>query len=244
MNNSFAPSASSLEALALQYRAISDNMANGNTAGFKRTVNSFSEQLQKQMMLHPQHQPDTNEVTGIAHRDFTQGSISHTGRTLDVAIEGKGFFVVETAEGPRYTRNGTFRADERGQLVDHQGRAVAGRAGPITLPRRYAQSKVSIGLDGTISVGDRKVGELKVVEFEDETLLAPEGGSLFRTTDDKAKPIDSKTSVVHQGYRESSNVNMVEELVNLMQVTKLYDANIKAMKKQDERLGNLIQAAM
>jgi flagellar basal-body rod protein FlgF len=243
MNNSFTPSASSLQALALQYRAIAHNMANVNTTGFKRDVNTFTEKLMQRMGAIS-GEPLVNEVQGRNAIDFSQGSIHHTGRKLDMAIEGEGFFVIETPDGDRYTRNGTFRTNENGKLVDFRGRTVAGEGGPITLPDRYALSQVAVAQDGTITAGGREVGKLKVVGFEDNRDLAPIGDGCYRVTDEDIQPEEIESPVVHQGYSEKSNVNMVEELVDLMQVSRMYEANTKMMKKQDERLRTLMQAAM
>lgn len=243
MNNSFTPSASSLQALAIQYRAIAHNMANVNTTGFKRDVNSFTEKLMQRLGA-VSGAPLVNEVQGRNDIDFSQGSIRHTGRRLDMAIEGEGFFVVETPDGERYTRNGTFRTDENGKLVDFLGRTVAGEGGPINLPDRYPLSQVAVSQDGTITAGGRDVGKLKIVAFEDNKVLQPIGDGCFRVTDEDAEATEVDHPLVHQGYSEQSNVNMVEELVDLMRVTRMYEANTKVMKKQDERLRTLMQAAM
>ncbi len=243
MNNSFSPSASSLQGLAMQYRAIAHNMANVNTTGFKRDVNSFSQKLMQRMGA-VSGKPLVNEVQARNDIDFSQGPMHHTGRKLDVAIDGEGFFVIETPDGDRYTRNGTFRTDENGKLVDFRGRTVAGEGGPINIPDRYPLSQVAISQDGTITVAGREIGRMKVVGFEDVKELVPEGDGCYRVTDEDVRPEELEDPVVHQGYSEKSNVNMVEELVDLMRVTRMYEANTKMMKKQDERLRTLMQAAM
>jgi flagellar basal body rod protein FlgG len=206
-------------------------------------VNSFTEKLMQRMGA-VSGEPLVNEVQGRNDIDFSQGSIHHTGRKLDMAIEGEGFFVIETPDGDRYTRNGTFRTDENGKLVDFRGRTVAGEGGPITIPDRYPLSALAVSQDGTLTISGREVGKLKVVSLEDNKALAPIGDGCYRLGDDDVEVEPVEAPVVHQGYSEKSNVNMVEELVDLMQVSRMYEANTKMMKKQDERLRTLMQAAM
>ncbi len=242
MSNPLAPSTSSLDALMLQHRTIANNLANASTPGYKRTVNSFAEEMRKHAAIggKPSH---LDEVAVDCRLDFSQGSLVQTGRKLDLALEGRGFFVIETTEGPLYTRNGTFRTDSRGTLVDSKGRAVSGTAGPILLPRKDGLTEVSISADGTVNVGDRRVGELRVVDFADESALQPVGDGCYRAPAEAA-PVEADQAVVHSGHKESSNVSTVKELIDLVTVTKLYEANIKAMRRQDERMQTLLQSAM
>jgi flagellar basal-body rod protein FlgF len=239
-------SASSLAALTREYRAISQNLANVSTAGYKQHVSRFHQLLQAaagQEPLNDAVQSDgtiRNEVT----LDFTQGSIMSTGRSLDMAIEGEGFFVINTVNrGELYTRNGQFMTNANRQLVTSRGDIVAGEGGPITIPESVPLQQVSIGKDGTVSAGTTAVGKLRIVAFDNVRNLQPQGASMFAAPPAmKEKPATDIT--VHQGFVESSNVSAINELVNLIQVTRLYEAGVKSIQKQDERQRDLLRFAM
>jgi flagellar basal-body rod protein FlgF len=243
MNESFIPSASSLTALGEQFRTISNNLANSSTAGFKRQIGSFTELLRKRMMYAGDRPSHVSEIEAHADFDFSQGVLMATGRKLDLAIQGEGFFEIETPEGSRYTRNGMFRVNDDGKLVDTLGRTVAGTSGPINLPKRVSLSQIAISGDGVITAEGKKVGQVKVVRFENPKELHPVGDSCFRVNED-VDPEEIDQPVVFQGYQETSNVSTTEELVDLMMVTRLYEANVKAIRKQDERMQSLLQVAM
>ncbi len=238
MTSPIRPIASTLQALSLQYEAITHNLANTETAGFKRTTTSFQEVLSGKVN-HKGKGAVSQSVKGVNSIDYTQGGLRQTGRSLDMALMGKGFFVLETPAGPLYTRNGSFRLNSQGQLTDAAGRLVAGDGGPIVLP---GTSGVKVTADGMISVGGKSVGKLKLADFKNYKSLQPIGGSCFKSN--SSVPIESAASV-EQGYREDSNVTAVQELVNLITVTRLYQANMRGMKVAgDEKFRSLMQAAM
>jgi len=120
----------SIDALTLEFDIIAHNLANVSTVGFKRTCNAFSKSLDAQEA--ESYSPGIIDLNSVF--DFSQGTIVETGRPLDFALHGKGFFTIETPEGPLYTRNGTFQTNQNSQIVDSLGRIVAGQAGPITIP--------------------------------------------------------------------------------------------------------------
>ncbi|KKL59069.1 hypothetical protein LCGC14_2219070, partial [marine sediment metagenome] len=175
--------------------------------------------------------------------DFTQGALIRTGRPLDLALNGKGFFVIETPAGELYTRNGTCAINPDGQLVDTQGRVIAGEDGAIAIPGTASSLDVHVSSDGAISVTGKRIGKLKLVEFEDTSLLMPVGGGCYRPTG----PVELKEAAgttVQQGYREGSNVSAVKELVRLITVSRLYQANVKSVGSHSDRLKHLLQVAM
>ena len=131
----------SLDALTREFDVIAHNLANADTAGFKRRCNVFSQMLDSQM--GNQDGGETNPVPQGAI-DFSQGHLVQTDRSLDLALHGDGFFVIETPDGPLYTRHGIFQTNQNGQLVDTVGRVVAGVAGPISLPANVDPSAVQI----------------------------------------------------------------------------------------------------
>ncbi|MGC9453824.1 MAG: flagellar basal-body rod protein FlgF [Phycisphaerae bacterium] len=242
MKDSIAATASSLRALSEQYQAIAHNLANANTAGYKRQVTAFSAALQRQLAGGaPAGGADlVRPVTGI---DFSQAALNVTGRSLDLALAGDGFFVLETAEGPRYTRNGSFVTDDQGRLTDMSGRTVAGDGGPLTIPPNVGVTDIHVSNDGNISAGGQNIGRLQIVRFEDTSVLEPVGSNAFRAPEGAAASPAADT-VVHQGATESSNVNTVEALVGLITVTRMYEANLRSIAAQNERAKRLMQVAM
>ncbi|UCF43624.1 MAG: flagellar hook basal-body protein, partial [Planctomycetota bacterium] len=177
--------------------------------------------------------------------DFSQGSITQTGRALDFTLYGKGFFVIETPEGPLYTRNGMFRTNQNGQVVDSEGRTVAGEAGPITIPADTGLSQLSVSSDGSISVGGTAIGRFSIVDFgADEDKLVPAGANCYRMPDEAIVPVAAEQMVVKQGYLESSNVKMVDELVDMIVVSRLYEANMALVSAQKETSSTIMGVAM
>ena len=232
--------ATGMDGLAEMYRAITNNLANADTTGFKRRLIAFQEE--GPAAAAAAYVPPSR-ITAAGQLDLSQGALTQTGRRLDLALDGEGFFVIETAAGPRYTRNGAFRTDASGQLVDAGGQLVGGEGGPIVVPSSVGAERVHVSRDGTVSATGQSIGRLRIVRCEDPTALVPEGTSRFRAPDD-ADLQPAEGTVVHQGFRENANVNLVEELVNLLTVTRLYEANSKAARMQDRAQKSLLDVAM
>ena len=233
----------SLDALTQEYETITHNLANVNTAGFKRRCNAFSKTLQEQMAGAETYSPGSIELNSSL--DFSQGNLSETGRQLDFALRGKGFFVIETPNGPLYTRNGIFQTDQNGLITDSLGRAVAGEGGPITIPAGAGISQVSVSNDGSISAGGVTVGKFQLVDFGDnEAKLVPTGDSCYQMPDVNIQPVAAENIIVKQGSQEVSNVKMVEELVDMIMVTRLYEANMKFIAARKEVASSITSAAM
>ncbi len=231
---------SSIEALRKEFETITHNLANVNTAGYKRRTNSFSRILQQ----HLGEKESGGEIQLEGSFDFNQGALTQTHRSLDMAIYGKGFFVIETPDGPVYTRNGSFQLNQNGQLVDGLGRLVAGEAGPIGLPADTEVSQITISKDGAVSFDGAEAGRLRIVDFgEDERELVPCGHSSFRARND-AEPEPAQNAVIKQGYQEASNVQMIEELVDMIMVSRLYEANMKMITGTTEATRSLMSVAM
>lgn len=232
---------SSITLLEREFSAIAHNLANVNTAGYKRIATSFSKALEGQQ----NSRADSSEAELNLSIDFSQGlSFIQTGRSLDVALYGKGFFVVETPEGLVYTRNGNFKINQNGQIVDSMGRVVAGQAGPITISAETSVSQVNISSDGTVSANGQELGKFKIVDFSDnESEVLPIGNSCFTVPED-VKPAEAEGTTVRQGYLESSNVKMVNELVSMMMVSRLYESNMKLVTTKKEASSGLMSVAM
>jgi flagellar basal-body rod protein FlgF len=225
-----------MDALTEQYRTITQNIANANTSGYKRRVTSFASTLASA-------QGGASTPSGQTQTDFTQGHLTQTGRNLDLALEGKGFFVVDTPQGQTYTRGGVFNLNAQGQLVDYAGNPVAGENGPITVPRTAGAGSLTVSSTGDVAAGGHKLGKLKIVEFPAGTKLESLGNCCFRAPAN-ADPQISKKTVVHQDCQEASNVSIVEEMVDLIKVTRMYEANAKTITTQDEGGKSLLRVAM
>jgi flagellar basal body rod protein FlgG len=231
----------SINALTQEFDIIAHNLANVSTVGFKRRCNAFSKSLEAQDA--ETYSPGTIDLNSIF--DFSQGSIVETGRPLDFALHGKGFFVIETPKGPLYTRNGTFNKNQNSQMVDSLGRIVAGQAGPITIPGNVGISQLNVSSDGTISAGGIAIGKFRLVNFNDnENKLVPTGDSCYRMPDENIQPIEAEHIVVKQGYQEASNVQIIDELVDMILVSRLYEANMKTLTAASEASSSLISVAM
>ena len=239
MANAAGVIGSSISSLIQEYHTIAHNMANINTTGYKRKVNAFSRELAELTGGGGDPTMPASEVKATGSVDLSQGSLLTTGRSLDVAINGKGFFVIETENGPLYSRNGVFQVSNSGQLVDLDGRLVAGEAGPIVVPPGISAQQITISEAGQIKAGQVGIGKLRVVDFgEDEGQLVNVGDNCFKAPGDLSpKP---GTSVLEQGYRENSNVKLVEELINLITVSRLYETNMNLLRKRHENAKTML----
>jgi flagellar basal-body rod protein FlgF len=234
---------SSIDALMKEYEIITHNLANVSTAGFKRRCNAFSKALDEQGSPNQTYTPGTVELNSAF--DFSQGNLTETGRKLDFALMGKGFFVIETPDGPLYTRNGVFSTNQNGQIVDMNGRTVAGESGPITIPNNVALSELFVTADGTINAQDTTIGKFKLVDFGDnQDKLAPTGSNCFMITEEGIEPAAAENIVVKQGFQEASNVQIVDELVDMIMVSRLYEANMEFLNASKQATSSLMSAAM
>jgi flagellar basal body rod protein FlgG len=198
-----------------QLDRLASDLANISTAGYKseRAASAASRRESFSATLDSA----VDVVRGGTRTDFKSGAIAGTGRDLDVAIDGRGFFVVDTPAGERYTRNGSFSRSADGMLVDSDGETVLGDAGPIKL----GAGQVSVAEDGTISNGTAVVGHLKIVEFNDENDLIRESGSRFRAVAGAdGKPSNAK---VIGGSLEQSNVSVVDRMAALTDLTRGFE---------------------
>jgi flagellar basal-body rod protein FlgF len=193
---------------------IANNLANASTNGFRAEQNSFSSVLASTTgvpVTALNRAMNSYGVLSGTTLDLSQGAMQKTGNDLDVAIQGGGFFVVQTANGPKYTRNGSFQVSANSQLITATGETVLGDNGqPITI----LPGPVSIGPDGTISSNGAITGKLKVVEFPAGTPLQSAGGTDY--TAPAGSGSAATNSIVQQGALESSNVNPITGTVDLI----------------------------
>jgi flagellar basal-body rod protein FlgF len=192
---------------------IANNLANTSTVGYRAQHNVFSSVLAVagSASLSAVNLATNNYgILGGTRLDLGQGALQKTGNDLDLGIEGSGFFVIQTSNGPLYTRNGGFQVSSKGQLVTASGDPVMGEKGVISI----AAGPVSISADGTISSNGAVAGKLKLVDFAAGTPIESVGNTYY------AAPATSATAVtnsnVRQGMLESSNVNPVSSMVELI----------------------------
>ncbi|MES2534887.1 MAG: flagellar basal-body rod protein FlgG [Pseudomonadota bacterium] len=248
-----------LDAQQTQMDVISNNLANVSTTGFKRSRAVF-EDLLYQTIRQPgaQSSQQTQLPTGLqlgtgvrpvaTERIFTQGNLQQTGNDKDVAIQGAGFFQVLLPDGSTaYTRDGSFHVDSQGQLVTSSGFTVQPA---ITIP--IDAQKIAIGRDGTVSVTQNgvaqptQVGTLQLATFMNPAGLESKGENLYVETGasgnaNASTPGLNGAGLLTQGYVETSNVNVVEELVNMIQTQRAYEINSKAIQTSDQMLQRLSQ---
>lgn len=220
--------AGALQVAERNQEVVAHNLANANMPGFRRQLVTFESFNQESQPI--QASPAGGAVIGApGHRPITvfePGAMHFTDRPLDVAIKGEGFFVVEGPNGPLYTRNGTFELDPNGVLQTTGGLSVSGGTGRITIPSGTA--KIVIQDDGTVMADGNQVGQIKLAEFDDPTKLTQAGTTLY-SAPTGVRPKDSQSSI-QQGYRESSNVQVVDEMVRMIAGLRMYEASQRAMK--------------
>jgi len=253
MMRSLWTAATGMTAQALNVDVISNNLANVNSAGFKRGRANFQD-LMYQQVSSPGVQNSAGNQTpsgvqvglgvrtaGIS-RIFSEGSFKQTGNPLDMAIEGRGFFQVQMPNGDSgYTRAGTFSVDSLGQLVTQDGYVVQPA---MTIPNDALS--IGISADGTVSVvqpGNLQttVGQLQLSQFSNPGGLTAIGHSIFQEspasgTPTTGTPGESGIGSIAQGTLEMANVNTVEEMVNLIAAQRAYEMNSKAIQAADEML--------
>lgn len=221
----------------LKQEIFANNMANANTVGYKED-NVFLQQLDKaknQAGLVTDLEWEIPMVDDV-YIDYGQGQLEQTGNPLDVALEGEGFFAVQTDRGEKYTRNGEFTRRADGTLTDSKDNPMLSESGPIIL----VGDDISISEDGIIYADGTEVSRLKVVDFAkpyqlhkvDEGYLQPEN------VQDLPKPATDFT--VRQGYVEASNVNIIETMVDMLVSFRAYEAGQKAIHAQDETLDKAV----
>jgi flagellar basal-body rod protein FlgF len=229
-------------ALHREIDVVANNIANINTTGFKADNSVFEEYLMGDandgFFLPSDRRPSYVQDRATWH-DLSQGPVKLTGNPLDVALDGNGYLVVQTARGERYTRNGSLQINASGQLVTSDGDVVAGDGGPIQF--QVTDNNISINPDGSITVregsntkSDSARGRLRVVTFTDTQQLQKDGANLFAVTGGAAPQPAPKVRVM-QGAIEQSNVRAVIEMSRMIEITRTY-TQIANMLQQESDL--------
>jgi flagellar basal-body rod protein FlgF/flagellar basal-body rod protein FlgG len=240
MENTLLVGLSRQMTLERQMDVIANNVANVNTNGFKADRSLFEEFLKS-----PAHEDNfvgldrrVSYVTdGPGFHDLTQGPLEESKNPLDVAIDGAGFLVVQTPAGERYTRDGSLKINNQGQLVNASGYPVLGVNGPIQF--QQTDKEVSIGADGYVTVleGTGRIdsvrGRLRVVNFANPQGLTKDGSNLYAAGAGVAAQTDT-SSKLRQGFVEKSNVNSVVEMTRMLEVSRSYQQLANLLQQQSD----------
>ena len=254
MTQSLWISKTGLDAQQMRMSTISNNLANVGTTGFKRSRAIFEDLMyQNVRQVGSQTSQDTLLPSGLqvgtgvrvvaTEKLFTQGNLTKTDNSLDIAIQGRGFFEILLPDGSQsYTRDGSFQINDQGVVVTSSGYQLQP---PITIPQDA--TSISIGGDGTVSVtvpgsaAANQVGSVQLVDFINPAGLQARGANLFLESGASGAPQAGNPGInglgtLSQGYVESSNVNVVEELVNMIETQRAYEMNSKAISTADQML--------
>lgn len=214
--NGMTRAANALHYYERRQEIVANNLANADTNGFK-AERVFARLIEGEVT-----------VAGTA-TDFSAGALKQTDAPLDLALASDGFFVVETPDGERLTRGGSFRLDETGQVVDPSGNPLLAENGPMVLP----QGAVSVAEDGTVSVEGKEVARLRIEAVPPGTPLQHAGGTRF-LPDPARAPVAAEDRVVRQGFLEDSNVSPVGTMVDMISIQRAYAAVQRAVVALDE----------
>lgn len=235
-------SASGMLVESMRADLVANNLANVDTVGFKRqvaAVAAFPEMLLQRVEAGrstPIGRLGTGAAIDAEVPDFTPGPLQQTGRSLDVALVGGGFFAVETGDGEfALTRDGRFHISADGWLVDIAGRRVLGEDGPLQLGEGVSETDIVISDDGTVHVAGEPVGRIARYTVANPLALERLGGGLWRFNEASGEP-EPTDAPVRSGMLERSNVNVVLEMVQMIEVTRAYEASQRVIQAYDEIL--------
>ncbi len=248
--------ASGMYAQQVNIEVIANNIANVNTTGFKKNKAEFQDLMYQEVQIHPQTTPtpgiyesSTNKIqvgngvqTASTQKLFLQGDITATNNQLDIAIQGEGFFQIKKSDGSYvYTRDGSFKINAEGNIVTSGGLILEPE---LTLGENVLG--VSISRDGTFEVREAGgetfvLGNIELVRFMNSGGLKPLGDNLYAETEASGQPVlgtpgESGFGDVHQGYLESSNVDIVEEMISMITAQRAYEMNSKTVKTVEEMM--------
>lgn len=213
---------------------IANNLANISTEGFRRESVAFTEVLKR---LDVQGGSISQADARARLTDFSQAELHRTGGSLDFAIEGDGFFLIETPEGPALTRNGAFARSVDGELVTSDGDRVLGEGeAPLFFPADAG--KIEVAADGTISADGQPLGRITLVTVDDLSTLTRRGSGLFKAPDGFAPTEDA---ALFHGFVEKSNVDPVREISRMIEVQRAYEMGQSFLSTEDERMRQVIR---
>ena len=235
MNSGYYAACAGLQAQSQALEVIANNLANINTNGYRGQLPLFRSLLAGSTEFSdPLNQAINNFSTlGGSRTDLTAGNLERTGNSLDLAIEGNGFFAIQTQSGTLYTRNGNFQVSTDGHLTTTTGDFVLGEQGPVTLP----SGEISISPDGTISAAGAIAGKLRVMEFLPDSTPEPAGHAYYSAPPAAVRV--ASNSYVRQGMLEASNVNPMTAVVDLLMVQRRAEMLERAMSAFHSNLDHI-----
>lgn len=211
---------------------VSHNLANTNTAGFKKSVLlAESQVLVRRNDEWKLHQDENSKLNGN-YVNWEKGPLVSTGEKFDLALQGEGFFRIQTPAGERYTRNGSFTRNSGGELVTLNGNQVLDQQGR---PIKVGTQDFKVAEDGTVFADGKASAKIGVMQFNDRTGLSRVNGSLFAATP-PSTPVQATNAGVRQGFLEGSNVSVVDAMVEMIRYNRNYEADSKAMQSCDSTL--------
>lgn len=239
MENTLLIGLSRQVALERQMDAVANNLANMNTAGFKSDNVLFKEHIMPIASM-TEHRGEDRTLSYVSnpgiYRDYSTGDMQKTGNELDLAISGKGWFVVQTPDGEKFTRNGQLKLNAEGQIVTNDGFPVLSDGGTITLGA--SESGLVIAEDGSISTNQGQKGRLRVVSFANEEKLTKAGSNLYAS---KETPQPAEDARIMQGVFESSNVKPLVEMTRMIETIRAYTSAARSLDKASDLRRDAIQ---
>jgi flagellar basal-body rod protein FlgF len=223
--------AGALQSQAEGLRVIGQNIANSQSVAYRREIPVNHATFEQ---IAAGSRADASVRTAL---DLTPGTLQSTASPLHLAIEGSGFFVVSTARGEMLTRRGDFRLDNNGQIVTQAGDPVLGTSGPIVA----TGDAPTISPDGTVRVGNDVMGQLRIVDVASGSALAPVGDATYALADGE-QALESPAPTVRQGFVETSNVQTVNEMVQLMDTMRRFEAGQHFVRGYDDMIDKAITA--
>jgi len=235
--------ASSMVATSRKLNIISNNLANSNTPAYKKDQGiqkSFSEmylsRLEKGKEAVGIGEAGSSVALADTYTDLSSGKLKFTNNPLNLAIKGEGYFVIDTPMGRRYSRDGNFKLNEDGEIVNSQGYVLIGNNGVM---QTISGEKIHFDSEGQLSLGEISADSIMIVDFENDNMLQKEGDNLFKLVDG-GQELEADNYELMQGYLEESNVNIVNEMVNMIEVNRLYEANQRVIRSADETLDKAV----
>ncbi len=228
---------------------LSQDLENINTYGYKKrsliVENSFKDLVSNNESMWNKNTEDMPEVnySGLTpyiaqvYTDFSPAVVKETNVPTDFILNSEGFFVIQTPDKEQYTRNGFFSIDTDGYLVTMSGNRVLGKDGPLKVGSR----DFLLAKDGGVTVDGQSAGKLKVVAFEEPQLLLDEGNGCFSQPSQGAGLKDAENPQISRGFLEQANVDFVDDMVNMIEISRAYETNQRVLRTQDELLGKAIQ---
>ncbi len=245
MNVSLFQAAAALEANMQRQQMIAENLAASSVPGFKKRDMAFSA-VQAKMFNGALDEASKRELQFLmpsfqSHVNFSQGTLQPTGVSSDIAIDGPGFLAVQGQNGQtHFTRDGTLRPNRDGVLSTKEGHPVLGIGGPIQLDPNNA-NPISISTGGDVSQGGLPLGRIRLVNFDEPSKLQSVGNGYFSAGTMTPREADPAKTSLRQGFLEGANTTPMQEMAELMQTIRHFEANQRLMQMHDDRTGKIIQ---